>query len=185
MGFLWAHMGPNPDRAPTRTGLQPGLGPNPDWAPTRLGLHRATGVPRKLRIFGIFQIFFCIFGIFCQILLFLVKIMWFLSFSSKNDAELFINFVKIQFLDPKRAKLVQKSYGKFTESLQNLQDLSRRTHKGPYGPIYGPIRPICAHMGPNADRAPTRTGPQPGPGHYKRVWYKHNVGNGTNLDFFL
>ena len=32
-------------------------------------------------------------------------------------------------------------------------------HKGPYGPIYGPIR---AHMGPNPDRAPTRTGPQPG-----------------------
>ena len=26
---LWAHMGPNPDRAPTRTGPQPGLGPNP------------------------------------------------------------------------------------------------------------------------------------------------------------
>ena len=26
---LWAHMGPNPGRAPTRTGPQPGLGPNP------------------------------------------------------------------------------------------------------------------------------------------------------------
>ena len=25
--ILWAHMGPNPDRAPTRTGPQPGLGP--------------------------------------------------------------------------------------------------------------------------------------------------------------
>ena len=24
-------MGPNPDRAPTRTGPQPGLGPNPDF----------------------------------------------------------------------------------------------------------------------------------------------------------
>ena len=64
-----------------------------------------------------------------------------------------------------------------------FQDLSRRTHKGPYGPIrahiwahkgpygpiYGPIRahicvhkgpygpiygPIRAHMGPNPDRAP-------------------------------
>ena len=30
-----------------------------------------------------------------------------------------------------------------------FQDLSRRTHKGPYGPIYGPIR---AHMGPILDR---------------------------------
>ena len=38
-----------------------------------------------------------------------------------------------------------------------------RTHKGPYGPIYGPIRAIWAHMGPNPERAPTRTGPQPGP----------------------
>jgi len=28
---------------------------------------------------------------------------------------------------------------------------------------FGPIR---AHMGPNPDRAPTRTGPQPGPGRY-------------------
>ena len=60
---------------------------------------------------------------------------------------------KTQLKDPKRAKFVQKSYGKFTESLRNFQDLSRRTHKGPYGPIYGPIR---AHMGPD--------GPQPGPG---------------------
>ena len=66
-------------------------------------------------------------------------------------------------LDPKRAKIVQKSYGKFTESLRNLQDLSRMTHKGPYGPIraykgpYGPIYgPITAHMGPY--------GHQPGPG---------------------
>ena len=28
----------------------------------------------------------------------------------------------------------------------------------------GPIRALWAHMGPNPDRAPTRTGPQPGPG---------------------
>ena len=52
-------------------------------------------------------------------------------------------------------------------------------HMGPHGPIYGPIR---AHMGPymgpygpqpgqgpNPDRAPTRTGPQPGPGHYSSI----------------
>ena len=61
-----------------------------------------------------------------------------MSFSSKNDAESFRNFIKIQFLDPKRAKLVQKFYGKLTESLRNFQDLTRRTHKGPYGPIYVP-----------------------------------------------
>ena len=28
-GPIRAHMGPNPDRAPTRTEPQPGLGPNP------------------------------------------------------------------------------------------------------------------------------------------------------------
>ena len=50
-----------------------------------------------------------IFGIFGQILRFLVKIMCFLSFSSKNDAESFRNFVKNLALDPKRAKLDQKS----------------------------------------------------------------------------
>ena len=31
----------------------------------------------------------------------------------------------------------------------------------------GPIRALWAHMGPNPDRAPTRTGPQPGPGPTK------------------
>ena len=40
---------------------------------------------------------------------FLIKITWFLSFSSKNDAESLCHFVKIQFLDPKRAKLDQNS----------------------------------------------------------------------------
>ena len=53
-GPISAHMGPNPDRSPTRTGPQPGLGPNPDWAPTR-------------NCWGIF-------GILGQILGFLVKI---------------------------------------------------------------------------------------------------------------
>ena len=38
------------------------------------------------------------------------------------------------------------------------------TRTGPMGP-HGPIYgPIRAHMGPNPDRAPTLTGPQPGPG---------------------
>ena len=42
-----------------------------------------------------------------------------------------------------------------TESLRKVYgtyNLTRRTHKGPYGPIYGPIW------------APARTGPQPGLG---------------------
>ena len=44
-----------------------------------------------------------------------------------------------------------------TEIWRNFQDLPRRTHKGPYGPTYGPIRThIWAHKGPY--------GPQPGPG---------------------
>ena len=36
-GPLWAHMGPNPDRAPTWTGPEPGLGPNPDWVDMKFG----------------------------------------------------------------------------------------------------------------------------------------------------
>ena len=48
-------------------------------------------------------------------------------------------------------------YGKFTESIRNLPRPPRPVQEGPYGPIR-------AHMGPNPDRAPTRTGPQPGPG---------------------
>ena len=38
---------------------------------------------------------------------------------------------------------LRKVYGIF----QDLQDLSRKAHKGPYGPIW-------THMGPNPDRAP-------------------------------
>ena len=48
------------------------------------------------------------FLIFCQILRFLIKITWFLSFSGKNDAESLCHFVKNLFLNPKRAKLDQK-----------------------------------------------------------------------------
>ena len=44
-----------------------------------------------------------------------------------------------------------------TESLRKVyvifQDLSRRTHKGPYGPIWAHKGPIRAHMDPNPDRA--------------------------------
>ena len=52
-------------------------------------------------------------GIFNQKLRFLVKITWFLSFSNKNDAESLCHFVKIPFLDPKRAKLDQNWRDKF------------------------------------------------------------------------
>ena len=38
----------------------------------------------------------------------------------QNDAESFKKFIKNSVWDPKRAKFVQKSYGKFTESLRNL-----------------------------------------------------------------
>ena len=67
------------------------------------------------------------------------------------------NFIKILVLDPKRAKLVQISLRKVDGKLTLFP---RPVQEDPYGPIYGPIR---AHMGPNPDRAPTRTGPQPGP----------------------
>ena len=84
------------------------------------------GNPRKtyIYIFLFFFLFFCIFGIFGQILRFLVKITCFLSFSSKNHAESFINFVKNQILNPKRAKLDQKSE---IGHVRTCQDLSRRT----------------------------------------------------------
>ena len=53
--------------------------------------------------------FWGMFGILGQILRFLVKITCFLSFSSKNHAESSGNFVKNLILNPKRAKLNQKS----------------------------------------------------------------------------
>ena len=96
----------------------------------------------------IFGDFLSIFRIFGQILGFLIKITWFLSFSSKNDAESSRNFMKILFLDPKRAKLVQKSlrkvYGKYTESSKTSKTCPGkhiRAHKGPYEPLW-------AHIGP-------------------------------------
>ena len=60
-----------------------------------------------LEILGIFRDVLGILGILNQILKFLIKITCFFSFSSKNDGESSINFIKIPFLDPKRAKLVQ------------------------------------------------------------------------------
>ena len=49
------------------------------------------------------MIFEFIFGI-------LINILWFLSFSGKNDAESLWNFVKNLILNPKHAKLDQKSW---------------------------------------------------------------------------
>ena len=65
-------------------------------------------------------IFCCIFGKICQILRFLIKITWFFSFSSKNDAESLCHFVKIPFLDLKRAKLDQKSWFGHVRTCQDL-----------------------------------------------------------------
>ena len=48
------------------------------------------------------------------------------------------------------SKSLTESLRKVYVIFQDFQDLSRRTHKGPYWPIYGPIR---VHMGPNPDRA--------------------------------
>ena len=42
--------------------------------------------------------------------------------------------------------------------------ISGPVQEDPYGPHKGPYGPIRVRMGPNPDRAPTRTGPQPGPG---------------------
>ena len=63
-----------------------------------------------------------------------------------------IYFVKNPSLNPKRAKLDQKSE---IGHVRTCQDVSRSTHQGPYGPQPGP--------GPNPDWAPTRPGPGPNP----------------------
>ena len=70
-----------------------------------------------------------------------------MSFSGKNDAKSFRNFIENSVLDSKRAKLVQKSLRKVDGKLTLFP---RPVQEDPYGPIYGPIW------------APTRTGPQPG-----------------------
>ena len=63
---------------------------------------------------------------------------------------------------------LRKVYGKFTE----VQDLSRKAHKGPYGPTW---THIWAHKGPYGAQpgpGPNPTGPQPGPGrsHQSGHW---------------
>ena len=58
------------------------------------GPQGSLGIPRKPYIYLFLKIVFIIFWIFDQILKFLAKIVWFLSFSSKNDAESSRNSIK-------------------------------------------------------------------------------------------
>ena len=74
---------------------------------------------------GYFLDFWVIFEFFGQILRFLIKITWFLSFSGKNDAESLCHFVKIPFWDLKRAKLHQKSEIGHVRTCQDLFLLSK------------------------------------------------------------
>ena len=69
-----------------------------------------------------------------------MKIMWFLNFSDKNDAESSINFVKIPFLDPKRAKLNQNSdfgHVRTYSWLHKLRNTQGKIHGTYLGNIYG------------------------------------------------
>ena len=137
-----------------------------------MGLYGPIYGPMRWFVCAVLFDFFRYFGDFLSNIRFSFKITWFLSFSGKLDAESYRNLMKNSVLGPKRAKFVQKSYGKFTESLRNFQDLSRRTHKGPYGPIYGPIW------------APTRTGPQPGLGP-NPDWAPTRTGSWVLHDFLV
>ena len=83
----------------------------------------------------------------------MVKIKWFLSFSGKNDAESLCHFVKIPFLDPKRAKLDQNSdfshvrtYS-WLHKLRNTQGKIYWTYLGnTYGIFEEYIRNIHKHV---------------------------------------
>ena len=72
------------------------------------------------------KMFWNIFGVFGQVLRFLIKITWFLSFSMQSHAQSSRNFVTNFILDPKRVKFDQKS---------NIW-----AYMGPYGPGQGPWR---------------------------------------------
>ena len=70
------------------------------------------------------------------------------------------------------------SYGKLTESWRLLQDLSRRTHMGPHGPIWAHMGrahiwahngPYGAHMGPNPDHSEESTRPRINKAHYSNI----------------
>ena len=73
------------------------------------------------------------FEFVCKILGFSLKITCFLSFPSKSHAESPRNFIHNLVVDPKRAKFNQKSE---IGHVRTCQDLSRKTHKGPKGPIW-------------------------------------------------
>ena len=114
MGPIWAHMGPyGANRGPYGAHMSPY---GPIWA--HMGPYGAIWAHKGL-YFG-------------QILKFLIKIMWFLSFSNKNDAESLCHFVKIPFLDPKRAKLDQNSDFRHVRTYSWLHKL-RNTQGKMYG----------------------------------------------------
>ena len=73
------------------------------------GPQGSLGIPRKPYVYLFFEICLGIFGNLGQLLRFLIKITWFLSFSNKNDAESLCHFVKNLILDPKRVKFDQNS----------------------------------------------------------------------------
>ena len=68
--------------------------------------HRATGNPRKPRIFRYFSEFL---GFLIKYYVFFVEKKYFSSFFSKSHAESFIDFVKNPMLNPKHARFNQKS----------------------------------------------------------------------------
>ena len=72
------------------------------------GPQGSLGIPRKSYFNLFLGIPFGIFGIFGQILRLLIKITWFLSFSSKNDAESLCHFVKIPIFGPETCQIGPK-----------------------------------------------------------------------------
>ena len=79
--------------------------------------------PKGALLKGIGVGFFWIFRVqvrFWSKIMFLMEKPSFFGSSTQNHAESFENLIKNSVLDPKRAKLVHKSYGRFTESLRNL-----------------------------------------------------------------
>ena len=118
----------------------------------RHGLKFTLKAPRNLGILRNFPDVWGIFLMFCQILGFLVKVTWFLGFSSKNDADSSRNFIKKLSFGTEICEIgpnvSTESWRKVYGIFQDLQDLSRKAYMGPYGPRW----------------APTWTGPQPGLG---------------------
>ena len=79
----------------------------------------------------------------------MVNIIWFLSFSGKNDAESLCHFVKIQFLDPKHAKLDQNSSFRHVRTyswLHKLRNTQGKIHGTYLGNIYGIYKACIANI---------------------------------------